>query len=562
MGFDSFPRLLIFGLTAINYNVVYHLETVANNEGNRPALYFPQKYHGRDLLSFAELSRSVDATVNYLQVHGIRKEMRVLVMVRPGCDLILVVFALFKMGAVPVVIDPGMGLRKFIACVQRTQPSALVGIQLASWVSRIFRGAFRSVRCRSLIGGSAFVREVVQFPTAQTLSCIQSKDTDVAAILFTSGSTGPAKGVIYEHGMFSAQVALIKEHYGIEYGEIDLPLLPVFALFNPALGMATVVPEMNPSRPATLDPSRIVSAIQRYGVTNSFGSPALWRKIGDYCIQKNITLPSVRRILMAGAPVPPSLAGSFAKILTNGTLHTPYGATESLPVCSIDGKSILARSVEQKTGNGTCVGRPIKGMAVKVIRSSSEPIACLTPEQECEVGEIGEIITSGPVVTRSYDQLQIATERAKILAQRTTADGKEEPSLWHRLGDLGYVDSEGLLWFCGRQVETVHTESGVFYTDCCEAIFNEHPKVFRSALIGLGEIGKQIPAIVIEPCEGAFPKNEKMRSEFSDTILKMAASHAHTQEIRQVFFYKKFPVDVRHNAKIHRLTLARHFSGK
>src|SRR5690606_38103223 len=156
---------------------------------------------------------------------------------------------------------------------------ALAAIPAGIWVSRIFGKTFRSVRTRVTArpGNSRAGRETAEFPMAETGA------EDLAAILFTSGSTGPAKGVCYKHRMFAAQVEMIREQYGIEPGEVDLPMLPVFALFNPALGMTTVIPEMNPSRPATVDPAKIVGAIRQCGVTNSFGSPVLWTKIGRYC---------------------------------------------------------------------------------------------------------------------------------------------------------------------------------------------------------------------------------------------------------------------------------------
>ena len=521
---------------------------MAQDEATRPAIYLPQAPQGKDSLNFKELSHQVNATIGHFQASGIKTHMRVLLMVRPGLDLIVTVFALFKMGAVPIVIDPGMGLRKFLYNVRKTQPEGLVGIAKAQWIARLFPKAFTSVQYRATVG-----HRTPKDP--QHFECIQSKSSDLGAILFTSGSTGPAKGVCYEHGMFNAQLRSIQKHYNIERGEIDCPLLPVFALFNPALGMATVVPEINPARPATLNPARIVNAIQRYQVTNSFGSPALWRRIGQYCQAKNITLPSIRRILMAGAPVPPSLVKMFNPILTDGTIHTPYGATESLPLCSIDGESILANADKQTAGKGTCVGTPMSQAQVEVIGAQASPIEVYTPDMNCKVGEVGEIIARGEMVTRCYDENQQATDGAKILWQKETPDSSQTPTLWHRLGDMGYFDSEGKLWFCGRQAELVRAKNGTLYTDCTEAIFNQHPRVYRSALIGLGSE----PAIVIEPESGHFPRSKHARKIFIEELLQYASSQSHTNTIERFFFCKKFPVDIRHNAKIHRLTLQKRF---
>jgi long-subunit acyl-CoA synthetase (AMP-forming) len=218
--------------------------------------------------------------------------------------------------------------------------------------------------------------------------------------LFTSGSTGAPKGVCYEHGMFAAQVRLIRETYAIQPGEIDLPLLPIFALFNPALGMTTIVPEIDPRRPAEVDPAKIVQAIRQENVTNSFGSPTLWRKIGEHCVAEKITLPTLRRVLCAGAPVPAALWRSSSSFLTHGQLHSPYGATEALPVASVS-----SREIDPTTTRGACVGRPISGIDVRIIAVIDGPVAALADTCELPRGEIGEMIVRGPVVTQSYPLL-------------------------------------------------------------------------------------------------------------------------------------------------------------
>lgn len=501
--------------------------------------------------SFAELSRESDAVCHYFQANGLKRGDRVLLMVKPGLDLIRIVFALFKMGAVPVTIDPGMGLKGFLRCVQKSQPTFLVGIPLAMVIARIFPAKFRSLTGRITINGS-FARRIAAaaaerepYPTADVAA------DELAAILFTSGSTGPAKGVCYAHGMFAAQVQQIRQTYQIEAGEVDLPMLPVFALFNPALGMTTVVPQMNPSRPAKVDPRRIVQAIRQFKVTNSFGSPTLWTIITRHCQQHNITLPGIRRILVAGAPVPPALLRALKAVCPNGQFHTPYGATEALPVSSIDADSVLNETESaQLSGAGTCVGKPLAGMSVRIIAADDNVLTDIGQTRALEVGEIGEIIVQGSVVTRSYDNLPGATAAAKI------ADGN---SFWHRMGDVGYLDAEGRLWFCGRKVERVHTPQGILYTEPCEAIFNQHPDVYRSALIGIGA-DAATPAIVIEPEKSAWQRSAHQRQRFIDSLKSLAAEHSHTAGIQHVFFCRHFPVDVRHNAKIHRRTLARRFA--
>lgn len=527
-------------MPSANANIARHLALMAAASPNRAALKIPRgRTSAGDIdyltLSFAELNAEVAAWSARLTSAGVRRGDRTLVMVRQGLPLIASVFALFRIGAVPVVIDPGMGRKNFLACVARSHPRALVGIPLARILSHVFRSAFSSVEIRVGASGSLTARLPATEIITGTAECAPG---ELAAILFTSGSTGAPKGVCYEHGMFEAQVRLIRETYGIAPGEIDLPMLPIFALFNPALGMTTIVPELDPRRPAEIDPAKIIQAIRQENVTNSFGSPTLWKKIGDHCVANNLALPSLRRVLCAGAPVPAALWKNSSAFLPNGKLHSPYGATEALPVASVSADEIDFTSVR-----GACVGRPLAANEVKIIAITDAPIATLADTRELPRGEIGEIIVRGPSVTRRYDDLPSATALAKI------SDG---PDVWHRMGDCGYVDTDGRLWFCGRKAERVETASATLHTEPCEQAFRAHPLVTRCALIGLGERGGQRPAIVVE----AAPKDSSESRAFARELRALALAHEHTAGIKLFYFHPNFPVDVRHNAKIHRLTLA------
>jgi len=544
-------------------NIARHLPLMAARQPDHPAVKIPRGRTGAGgidylTLSFRELDAEVDAWAAKLTARGVQRGDRVLVMVRQGLPLIAAAFALFKLGAVPVIIDPGMGRKSFLACVARSRPRVLLGIPLAQVMSHVFRSAFASVEIRVWISGSPTARAPQSKIENQKSKMVSSAATDLAAVLFTSGSTGAPKGVCYEHGMFEAQVRLIRETYSIQPGEVDLPMLPIFALFNPALGMTTIVPEIDPSRPATVDPEKIVRAIRQENVTNTFGSPTLWRIISRHCLRNNLTLPSVKRVLMAGAPVPPGLFADLQKILPNGTAHSPYGATESLPVASISATEVLGETAAATAaGKGTCVGRPVPGIQVKIIAITDEPLAEI---QELPVGEIGEIIVSGPVVTKTYDQLPEATALAKINdPQSAIANGAS--AIWHRLGDVGYLDALGRLWFCGRKAERVETNHGPLYTEQVEPVFNAHPAVARTALIATGHDGRR-PAIVVEPVSRDVVATPSLRRKLVRELRELGAAHPHTDLIRLAYLHPHLPVDVRHNAKIHRLTLARWAEGK
>ncbi|PTX98492.1 fatty acid CoA ligase family protein [Opitutus sp. ER46] len=535
-----------------NANIARYLTRMAAAQPDRVALKIPRGRRGGEIdylsLTFAELEAEVAAWSHRLTVAGVRRGDRTLVMVRQGLPLIASVFAVFQLGAVPVIIDPGMGMKSFLACVRHSRPRVLLGIPLAQLISRVFRPSFASVGVRVTASGALTARltRPAAGPAgarADVARCVATAPDDLAAVLFTSGSTGAPKGVCYQHGMFEAQVRLIRETYGIQPGETDLPLLPVFALFNPALGMTTVVPEIDPRHPAQVDPAKIVQAIQQEQVTNSFGSPTLWRKISEHCVAHRITLPSLRRVLCAGAPVPAALWRNAAAFLPRGQLHSPYGATEALPVATVAAEEIDPASV-----CGACVGRPVREIDVKIIATTDGPIAQLADARELPAGEIGEIIVRGPVVTQSYDERPDATAAAKIAPAPGTGAAR-----WHRMGDCGYLDGEGRLWFSGRKVERVETPRGTFFTEPCEQVFRAHPRVRRCALIGIEAGGVRQPAIVVE----ATVRDSAEARHFARELKTLGLAHAHTEPIRVFYFHPKFPVDVRHNAKIHRLTLAR-----
>jgi acyl-coenzyme A synthetase/AMP-(fatty) acid ligase len=373
---------------------------------------------------------------------------------------------------------------------------------------------------------------------------------EMAAILFTSGSTGPPKGAEYCHGNFAAQVESIRDMYQIRPGEIDLPTFPLFALFDPALGMTTIVPDMDPTRPAAVNPLRIIEAVNDFGVTNMFGSPALLNTVGRYGAAHDVHLPSLKRVISAGAPVPAAVIERFLGMLgSDAVVHTPYGATESLPVASTSSTEVLGETRKATDiGKGVCVGRPVDAIEVAIIRISDEPIPTWDDSLRVAGGEIGEIVVRGPMVTRAYYNAEQATRLAKIY-------DAEGDGLAHRMGDLGYFDDQGRLWFCGRKSHRVVVGDETMFTVPCEAVFNTHPAVLRTALVGVERGGTTEPVLCVElepePQDGPVERG-RLRQE----LLEIAAAHEHTHRIRTVLFHPGFPVDIRHNTKIGREKLA------
>jgi acyl-CoA synthetase (AMP-forming)/AMP-acid ligase II len=539
-------------------NVARHLRIAATDRPDglatkSPTSVKPTGEVQHEVRTFRQLDQESDSAAGYFAQAGISEGARVLLAVRPGHDLIVGMFALLKLGAIPVAIDPGMGWSAFLDCVRRSRPTALVGVRSASLLSRLPFAAFRTLSHRVTVGNSAWRQALAT--TGQPARPIAHAQSDtLAAILFTSGSTGAPKGVCYTHGMFDAQIELVRSTYGIRPGETDMAMLPLFALFNPALGTTTVTPLLDPSKPLAADPAPLVAALIAEKVTSSFGSPAIWGKVADHCEARGLKLPDLRRLLIAGAPVSGELLAQLRIIAPHCVTHTPYGATECLPVTTITADELLgeARQLALR-GQGTCVGRPVSGVEIRVIRETDGPILTLAEAQPCAPGEIGEIIATGPSVTREYDGLPEATRLAKI------ADGGR---VWHRMGDLGSLDASGRLFFFGRRVEKVRAAEGELPTESLEPAFRQHPQVFRCALIGLGAAPHQTPALVVEPRAGAFPADEAARARFVAELRELARINPPADRVQHIVFQRALPVDVRHNAKIHRLQLAKEWTSR
>lgn len=539
-------------------NIAAHLPRMAQLRPHAQAVVFPQ---GRDSAgrvaythyTFAQLDTESDRIAQGLQAIGINRGMRTVLMVQPSLDFFALTFAIFKLGAIPVLVDPGMGVKNLKTCLAEAEPEAFIGIPKAHLARLLLGWGKQSLKILVCVGPKlplcgTSLQQIRQAAATSSFVIASTAPEETAAILFTSGSTGVPKGVVYSHGNFIAQVEALRQLYRIEPGEIDLPTFPLFALFAPALGMTAIIPDMDATRPAHVDPGKIIEAVENFGVTNMFGSPALINRVGRYGVNHGVNLPSLRRVISAGAPVPAVVLERFSRLLdASAEIFTPYGATESLPVASIGSKEILGDTrARTDQGYGVCVGRPVDGLRLEIIRISDQPIPTWSDGLRLAVGEVGEIVVQGPQVTASYFNRAESTALAKI------AD-PQSGGFFHRMGDLGYRDPQGRIWFCGRKSHRVITAAGTLFTIPCEAVFNTHPQVFRSALVGLGPAGAQTPVLCVE-LEAAAKAADQQR--LRQELLDIGAKFPHTQGIKTLLFHPAFPVDIRHNAKIFREKLA------
>ncbi|RMF83127.1 MAG: peptide synthase [Planctomycetota bacterium] len=541
-------------------NIACVLDDNARKHPDEPAvIVFERKRAGRReyrRISFRDLSELSTRYAAGLAAAGVRREMRTVLMVRPGIEFFALTFALFKLGAVPVLIDPGIGRRSIVKCLAEIRPQAFIGIPLAHVLRVLHRRAFSGLQVIVTLGrrwgwGGHSLAQIARRAPGD-FAPADTRASDTAAILFTSGSTGPSKGVVYTHGIFDAQVRYLRTAYGYAPDEIDLATFPLFALFDAALGMTCVIPEMDATRPGSVDPTSIIDAVGEFGCTHMFGSPALLDRVSRYAVAHGVTLPTLKRVMTAGAPVSPRILERTARMLApEARIFTPYGATEALPVASIDHREVLDEALPiTARGGGVCIGRPLDGLRVRVIEITDQPIADWSQARRCAVGQVGEITVEGPIVTPAYCEKPRHTALAKI-----NRDG----AIVHRMGDVGYFDEHGRLWFAGRKSQRVRTARGPMFTEMCEQVFNQHPAVRRTALVGVGPADSQTPVLCVElepPADRPAPAASLTWPNIRDELSAWAQRYDLTRSIRHFLPHRGFPVDVRHNAKIFREKLA------
>jgi acyl-CoA synthetase (AMP-forming)/AMP-acid ligase II len=539
-------------------NVASALSWQAHRQPNAVAIHYPRSRLFRkptyQSCTYRDLDDLSNAYARGLTAYGIGPGVRTALMVTPGLDFFALFFALFRAGAIPVLIDPGIGIKPLKQCLAEAAPKAFIGVTRAQVARKILGWARESVELLVTAGPALGLgginleklRKMGDTGAGEMMHGVQPDD--IAAILFTSGSTGPPKGVVYRHRHFNAQVEMLRSAFGITPGEVSLPTFPPFALFDPALGMTTIVPDMDPTRPAQANPAKLVDAIEQFGVTNIFGSPALLDTLSRYCVDQGIRLDSVTRVISAGAAVPVRTIRRMQQSLyQDANVHTPYGATECLPVSSISAAQLDDRLVDRiESGEGVCVGRPLEPNRVRIIRISDIAITDSSETTGMPFGMPGEIVVTGPTCTDTYWQRDADTAMAKFT--------DENGAIWHRMGDVGILDGEGRLWYCGRVSQRIDTGQETLFADQCEAIFNQHPDLRRSAVVGVGPRGRQIPVLCIE-LKGKLSAVDNERVHFD--LLQLAQAHGITRSIRTVLVHPGFPVDIRHNSKIGREELAK-----
>lgn len=502
-------------------------------------------------LTFKQLEEESNRFARGFEKIGIKRGTKVVVLILPGIEMYITWFALCKIGATMVMIDSGIGPKSMSACIKEAAPEAFIGITKAHVARTILRWSPDTIKIKVTVGPKLFWggysfydcrdEDGSEYPIAD----MQPNET--AAMMFTSGSTGISKGAVYTHSILSNQVRFLQEIYKFDpEKDLDLATFPLFGLFDVCLGSTAVIPDMDPTKPGKADPVKLLEALNDNGATVMFGSPALIDNLSRYGEKHGSKIPSLRMVISCGAPARNDILKRLQNMLNPGVdIYTPYGATEALPVSSIGSSMILGETAPiTDAGGGTCVGMPNEHVQVRIIRITDDPIPEWSDDIVIKDGSIGEIAVKGPIVTKEYFKRPENTKLAKI---------KDGDDIWHRMGDVGRIDEQGRLWFCGRKSHRVETEKGPMFTIPCERVFNQHPKVFRTALVGIGEKGKQVPVICVELEKTVTNVDEKVL--FCE-LMELGKKYNHTACIDKFLIHPSFPVDIRHNAKIGREKLS------
>lgn len=479
--------------------------------------------------SFAELHRRVMGTAAALAQMGVRHGDRVAVLVLPGTDLLTTVFGCWRAGAVTVIADRGLGLRGLGAAVRAAQVDWVIGAPPALAAARALRWApgARRIPIATLVAMHA---------TAAPLPAEPQPD-DLAAVLYTSGATGPAKGVRYRHAQMCAQRDAVRDTYSIGEDDRLVAAFAPFALYGPALGITSTIPDVDVTKPGTLSADALAASVESVAATIVFAAPAALANVNRTAptpSRPEPRLAGVRLVLSAGAPVPIATLRATAQLMPSAELHTPYGMTECLPVADVGLVDIDAAGV----GRGVCVGRPVPGAEVMIAAldfDAGKPVAALA------VDAMGEILVRTPWVSDGYDSLW----RTQRDARPRDVHGVE----WHRTGDVGHVDAGGRLWVEGRSVYVVHTADGPVTPVPVEIAVEALAGVERSAAVGVGPVGCQQLVVFVEGGErGAALAAAELSAEVRGVVDVPVAA---------VLTAARLPVDIRHNTKIDRALLAR-----
>jgi olefin beta-lactone synthetase len=499
---------------------------------------------GGATVSWARLARRVEELAAGLRAAGVRPGQRVALLVEPSADLTAAVYAVWRAGGVIVVTDKGLGLAGMRRALRGAAVDHVVGSRRGLAAARVmglpssrFVAGHPTRAERHLLGARHTLDELELLGRSAPVPVASPADAD-CAVVFTSGATGPAKGVVYTQRQVAAQLALVRSTYRLGADDRLVAAFAPFALLGPGLGIGSAVPDVDVTAPGSLTAEALVDAVAAVDGTVVFASPAALRRVcataADLPPERRGALSGVRLVMSAGAPVPAALLRSLREVFPAAELHTPYGMTEALPVTDVSLEEIEAAG----TGDGVCVGWPLAGIDVRVSPLDHDG-AAEGPLTDAP-GVTGEVCVRAAHVKDRYDALW-ATERA---ASRDRG--------WHRTGDVGHLDDDGRLWIEGRLPHVIPTASGPVTPVGIEQRAERLPGIAAAAAVGVGPPGAQVVVVVVVPADGRRGRLAVADDQTADAVRAVV-----DVDVAAVLVAARLPVDIRHQSKVDRREVAR-----
>ena len=493
-------------------------EQRARTHPNQDAIVEPAGSGRWRRVSWRQLTMKVDLLARGLVGRGIHRGDRVAVLVTPGADLIATVYACWQIGATVVIVDAALGVRGIRRALRSARPTSIIAIPKAI---PIVQGLGAKV-----IASGQLARIAAEGKSKPSPERAQAHDE--AIVVFTSGSTGPAKGVVYRHEQIARTRDLIVAHLDITERDALVAAFAPWAVLGPALGIASVIPDMDVTRPATLTAKALGAAVQAVGGTLMWGSPAALRAVVDTQdgLRDKSQLATLRLVMGAGAPVSRELLQGMKDLCPTADVRTPYGMTEVLPVTDVSLTEIIAAG----DGPGVLVGHPLAGVDVRI--SALDSLGQATGALSDSACVLGEVVVRAAHVKDRYDALW-ATQRR---SSREVG--------WHRTGDVGEIDEQGRLWIGGRLSHVITSPSGPIAPVAIEQRMGVITDVLQAAAVGVGPLGNQQVVIVLET-------NRVVDLDLIDEVRSLAQ-----MPVAAVLARTSLPVDIRHRSKVDRTALA------
>lgn len=495
------------------FNIVHLFFEAAKHNPSKAAIIYKDQH-----ISFAEFEKQVKDTSAYLMSKGISKGDRVLIFVPMSIDLYRIVLAIFNIGATAVFLDEWVSKKRMEECCKVAQCKAMIGIFKAKALA-IFSSELRKIPVKL---GISYTLPKQDFKIQETTL------TDTALITFTTGSTGTPKAAKRTHGFLREQFNALLEKIAPTPDDIDMPVLPIVLLINLGSGNTSVIAEFKASKPDKMNTEKIFRQINQYKVTRMVSSPFFIKKLSQYSIANNTAAPLLNKIFTGGAPVFPAEAELYIKAFPAAKVEIVYGSTEAEPISSIPAIE-LVQEKESLLTKGLKIGMPYRKANVKIIQIKKGAITCSNEQElqqlELPIGQIGEIIVSGPHVLTEYFNNQEALKQNKIFIGETC---------WHRTGDSGYADSTGVIYLTGRCTTLIYSGNKTIAPFIYENFLQSIEGIEMGTLLMLNN--KLI--VVIELKENANKNTLQTHLQTLDIV---------PDEIK---FIKKIPRDPRHNSKI------------